>query len=302
MRRRLDAVLLLDKAPGASSNAALQEAKRIFRAARAGHGGTLDPLASGLLPLLFGEATKFARFALDSAKTYEAAVRLGISTTTGDTEGAVLERREVQVDDTALNRALARFRGEIDQVPPMHSALKRGGRPLYELARQGRSVERSARRVIVHDLELQQREGALLRIRLRVSKGTYVRQLGADLGQALGTGAHLAELRRTAVGGFHIARAVTLEALRGMDESGRDALLLPVESLLADLPRLELGHEHAVQFLSGRAIAVALGQPGLCRAHRQPDHALLGIGELGADGMLRPIRVLASPPRAGASG
>lgn len=302
MRRRLDAVLLLDKAPGESSNAALQEAKRLFRAARAGHAGTLDPLASGLLPLLFGEATKFARFALDSDKTYEAAVRLGITTTTGDAEGEELARHDVDVDDAALHRALERFRGEIDQVPPMYSALKRGGRPLYELARQGRSVERRARRVTVYALALQQRDGALLRIRLRVSKGTYVRQLAADLGEVLGTGAHLAGLRRTAVGGFGLARALTLEALRNMDEPERDAWLLPVESLLADLPRLELDPEQAGRFLCGQAIAFAPLQPGICRAHRLLEGALLGIGELGADGMLRPVRVLAGPARTVASG
>lgn len=302
MRRRLDAVLLLDKAPGASSNAALQAAKRFFRAARAGHAGTLDPLASGLLPLLFGEATKFARFALDSDKTYEAAVRLGITTTTGDAEGEELARRDVNVDDAALHRALERFRGEIDQIPPMYSALKRGGRPLYELAREGRSVERRARRVTVHALELQQRDGALLRIRLRVSKGTYVRQLAADLGEVLGTGGYLADLRRIAVGGFDIARALTLEALQRMDERQRDARLLPVESLLAELPRLELGPDEAGRFLCGQAIAFAPAQPGICRAHRLPEGALLGVGELGADGLLRPVRVLASPPPMVASG
>jgi tRNA pseudouridine55 synthase len=302
MRRRLDAVLLLDKAPGASSNAALQEAKRLFRAARAGHAGTLDPLASGLLPLLFGEATKFARFALDSDKTYEAVVRLGVTTTTGDAEGEELARRDVNVDDAALHRALERFRGEIDQIPPMYSALKRGGRPLYELARQGRSVERRARQVTVHALELQQRDGALLRIRLRVSKGTYVRQLAADLGAVLGTGGYLADLRRSAVGGFDIARALTLEALQRMDEPQRDARLLPVESLLAELPRLELGPDEAGRFLRGQAIAVAPAQPGICRAHRLPGGALLGVGERGADGLLRPVRVLASPPPMVASG
>lgn len=302
MRRRLDAVLLLDKAPGASSNAALQEAKRLFRAARAGHAGTLDPLASGLLPLLFGEATKFARFALDSDKTYEAAVRLGITTTTGDAEGEELARHDVNVDDAALHRALERFHGEIDQIPPMYSALKRGGRPLYELARQGRSVERRARRITVHALELQQRDGALLRIRLRVSKGTYVRQLAADLGEVLGTGGYLADLRRIAVGGFDIARALTLAALQRMDEPQRDARLLPVESLLAELPRLELGPDEAGRFLRGQAIAVARAQPGICRAHRLPEGALLGVGELSADGLLRPVRVLASPPPMVASG
>jgi tRNA pseudouridine55 synthase len=302
MRRRLDAVLLLDKACGMSANAALQAAKRLFGAAKAGHAGTLDPLASGLLPLLFGEATKFARFALDADKSYEATVQLGVATTTGDAEGEVLARRQACVDEDTLQRGLARFRGAIDQVPPMHSALKRGGRPLYALARRGLSVERAPRRVTVHELELLQREGALLRIRLRASKGTYVRQLAVDLGETLATGAHLVALRRTRVGTFELGQAVTLEALAAMDPSQRDARLLPVESLLERLPRLGLEADQTVRFLAGQAVAVAAAHPGRYQVHGARGNALLGIGELDEHARLRPVRLLASAARAGASG
>src|SRR4029079_13276775 len=208
-RRRLDGILVLDKPAGISSNAALQHAKRLFEAAKAGHSGTLDPLASGVLPVLFGEATKFSSFLLDADKEYLADVRLGVRTKTGDAEGEVISRSAVTIDDAALEPALARFRGEIDQVPPMHSALKYGGRPLYEMARRGVTVPRAPRRVAIHALELIERSGDLLRIRVACSKGTYVRVLAEDLGAALGPGAHLAALRRTIAGRFTLAQAVT---------------------------------------------------------------------------------------------
>lgn len=184
-RRKLDGVLLLDKPVGPSSSAVLQAVKRLLNADKAGHAGTLDPLASGLLPLLFGEATKFAQYGLEAAKEYVADVRLGAATDTGDAEGAVIEQRAVAVDDAALARALAGFRGEIRQVPPMYSALKKDGRPLYALARAGQTVEREARLVTIHEMELVSRKQDLLRLRIRCSKGTYVRQLAADLGLSL---------------------------------------------------------------------------------------------------------------------
>lgn len=291
-RRRLDAVLLLDKPAGITSNAALQEAKRLYRAQKAGHAGTLDPLASGLLPVLFGEATKFSRFLLDSDKEYLAEARLGVLTSTGDAEGQVLERRAVVVDDAMIEDALGRFRGDIEQVPPMHSALKRNGRPLYELARKGAEVERAPRRVAVRILELLGRAGDSLRLRVLCSKGTYVRALAQDLGAALGTGAHLCALRRTGAGRFRVEQAVPLHALAALDEAARDRLLVPVEALLEELPRIELDPAGARRFAQGQAVAHRSGAPGRCRVYDERG-ALLGVGDLGAAGELRPVRLLA---------
>ena len=223
MRRRLDGVLLLDKPRGLGSNAALQAAKRLYGAQKAGHAGTLDPLASGLLPVLFGEATKVSQLALDADTEYLASAHLGITTTTADAEGEVLERRPVTIARDAIEPALALLRGPIDQVPPLYSALKHAGQPLYAIARQGRSVERPARRVQIHELELLRFEGDRLDLRVRCSKGTYVRTLVEDLGRALGCGAHLAALRRTAAGAFRIANAVTLERLQRATPAERDA-------------------------------------------------------------------------------
>jgi tRNA pseudouridine55 synthase len=293
MRRKLDGVLLLDKPVGPSSSAILQAVKRLLEAEKAGHAGTLDPLASGLLPLLFGEATKFAQFGLDAVKEYRARIRLGVLTDTGDAEGNVLERRPVDVDTDGVARALARFRGEIEQVPPMYSALKHGGQPLYALARAGRTVERVARQVTVHELELLEFAGDLLDLRIKCSKGTYVRQLAVDLGAELGTVAHLEGLRRTAVAGFRLDRAVTLDDLQAMGEAARTAWLLPADSLLADLPRLELAEEQARRFLNGQSIPLE-ASAGPCCVYRAQQGGLLGVGEVGAQGGLRPVRLLAS--------
>ncbi|MGH8705964.1 MAG: tRNA pseudouridine(55) synthase TruB [Burkholderiales bacterium] len=299
-RRRLDAVLLLDKPTGMSSNAALQEAKRLYGTLKAGHAGTLDPLASGLLPLLFGEATKLAQFALGSDKEYLAQVRLGVSTATGDAEGEVLERRAVRVDDAQLARALERFRGEIEQIPPMHSALKRGGRPLYALAREGRTVERAPRRVTIHQLELIERAGDVVRLRIRSSKGTYVRQIAQDLGAELGSGAHLEALRRTALADFRLEQAVSLDELRQMDEAARAQRLMPLECLLAELPRLKLDAAQAVRFVRGQTVALEEARRGRVSVYGDRG-ALLGVGELRADGALRPLRLLARDTGSAAS-
>jgi tRNA pseudouridine55 synthase len=292
MRKRLDGVLLLDKAAGRSSNRVLQDAKRLVQARKAGHGGTLDPLASGLLPVLLGEATKFAQFALDSDKEYLAGVRLGVDTETGDAEGAVVARRTVDLDDARIAQALARFRGAIEQVPPMYSALKHKGQPLYELARSGLTVERAARRVTVHALELIGRDGDTLRLRILCSKGTYIRQLAMDLGAELGTGAHLAALRRTAAGRFQVGDATTLEALRAMSEAEREARLLPVDSLLAELPRVELGDALAARFALGQAVALDTAPPGRCRVYAGLG-SLIGVGERSGGSELRPLRLVA---------
>ena len=251
-RRPVHGVLLLDKPLGLSSNQALQKAKWLLRAEKAGHTGTLDPLASGVLPLCFGSATKFSQLHLDADKTYEAIAHLGVKTATGDAEGEVIARRPVAVTGDDLARVKTRFTGPIRQVPPMHSALKKDGKALYEYARAGVEVERAPRDVVIHSLSITTMPGGEeLFIRATVSKGTYIRTLGEDIGEALGCGAHLTALRRVATGGFEASRCVTLEAFEAMSEPERLAALLPSEVLVADHMRVTLGAEDAVRFLSG---------------------------------------------------
>jgi tRNA pseudouridine55 synthase len=295
MRRRLDGVLLLDKPTGLGSNAALQAVKRLYRAQKAGHAGTLDPLASGLLSILFGEATKFSQLALDSDKEYLASARLGITTTTADAEGEILERRPVELREDAIEPVLAGFRGDIDQVPPMYSALKHEGRPLYALARQGRSIARAPRRVRIHALQLLRHAGDLLELRVRCSKGTYVRTLVEDIGRALGCGAHLSALRRTAAGDFRVEDAAPLARLQDASEAERDRWLLPVDRLLAGLPRVDLPGPQADRFCRGQAIPAAQAPAGRCRVYRAQG-GLLGLGESGLQGELRPSRLVAHAP------
>lgn len=290
-------MLLLDKPLGLSSSMALQQAKRILNAEKAGHAGTLDPLASGLLPLLFGEATKFAQYGLEADKEYLAGVRLGIVTETGDAEGHVLATRAVDVSDAALRAALERFRGAIEQVPPMYSALKKDGRPLYALAREGVSVERPARRVTIHALELLRREPERLELRVACSKGTYIRQLAVDLGEALGCGAHLDALRRTGAGAFRVEDAVSLERLEALPEDARSACLLPPDRLLSGLPRVDLGAAEALRIVQGQGVPAPVGLEGSCRAYG-PGDRLLGVAEADRAGRLRPVRLVSAPPTA----
>jgi tRNA pseudouridine55 synthase len=250
-RRPVHGVLLLDKPLGLSSNQALQKAKWLLRAEKAGHTGTLDPLASGVLPLCFGAATKFSQLHLDADKTYEATARLGIRTSTGDAEGEVIDQRPVAFTPADLARVQAQFTGPIRQVPPMHSALKKNGKALYEYAREGIEVERAARDVVIHALAISPLSAHEIRIQASVSKGTYIRTLAEDIGEALGCGAHLSALRRTATGNFEAYQCVTLEALGAMSEEERLAQLLPVESLVASHTSVMLPPEDAARFLSG---------------------------------------------------
>ena len=292
--RAVDGVLLLDKPAGMSSNGALQAARRLYNAKKAGHTGTLDPMATGLLPLCFGEATKFAGELLDADKSYQAVVRLGITTDSADAEGQVLEIRPVAVSADRLEQALARFRGEIEQVPPMHSALKRDGKPLYVLARQGLEVERAPRRVVISVLDLLDYDGERATLRVDCSKGTYVRSLAADLGQALGCGAHLAALRRTRIARLDLARAVTLPALAELALPDRDALLAPVDSLLADLPRIDLEAAAAISLCRGQPVLrPGLGAGGEERGRAYGAGRFLGLCRIGADGWLKPQRMVA---------
>ena len=283
----IDGALLLDKPLGLSSNAALQKARKLLGAAKAGHAGTLDPLASGLLMVLLGEATKFAGPMLDADKEYVATLKLGERTSTGDAEGEILQKRPV--DTASLDIVLERFKGEIEQVPPMHSALKHKGTPLYRLARRGEEVERAPRRVRITDLELLKRDGERLVLRVRCSKGTYIRVLAQDIGEALGCGAHLSGLRRTASGRFHIEQAATLEELEEMDAQSRRGLLLPLTSLLEGLPRAELGPHEETRLRQGQTLKISGLQHGVCAVLR-PDGEVIGLASADAAG-LKPLRL-----------
>jgi tRNA pseudouridine55 synthase len=285
----IDGALLLDKPLGLSSNAALQQAKRLFGARKAGHAGTLDPLASGLLLVLFGEATKFAGPLLDADKEYLATLRLGATTTTGDAEGEVLERREVKTDEKLIQQALGRFRGGIEQIPPMYSALKRNGVPLYKLARRGEEVERAPRRVVISELAFLKRSADEVDLRIRCSKGTYIRSLAQDIGEALGTGAHLSALRRTASGGFRIEEAATLEALAGMTPPQREQRLLPLADLLAGLPRAELDAPAAARLRNGQTLPISGLGEGICGIYG-PGGVVIGLGRCDGAG-LHPVRL-----------
>ncbi len=295
IREPVDGVLLLDKPKGLSSNDAVVRARRLLNARKAGHGGTLDPLASGLLPLLFGEATRFAHDSLDADKTYLAELALGVSTDSGDAEGRVLVRRTVGCDEAQFRAVAAAFVGEIDQVPPMHSALKREGRPLYEYARAGVTLERAPRRVAIHAIEALAFGGSRATIRVRCGKGTYIRTLAADIGERLGCGAHLASLRRERVGALSVADAITLDALEALGAAARRARLAPADALLAGLPRVDLDAPAAVRFLHGqklRAPAAAGGRDGT-RVRVYGAARLLGVATL-RDGVLVPKRLVAT--------
>lgn len=295
-RRRLDGVLLLDKPLGPSSNHALQVARRLYNAQKAGHTGTLDPMATGLLPLCFGEATKFSGELLDADKRYVATVQLGITTDTADVEGAVLERRLVEATCSEVEAVLAGFVGEIDQVPPMYSALKRDGKPLYEYARAGIEVERAPRRVCIHGLHLLAGEGDFSSgrfvVEVHCSKGTYVRTLAADIGDRLGCGAHLAALRRTGIGVLDVAQAHSLSMLEALAAEARDVLLLPPDVLLASLAEVQLDVADAARLRHGQAVRWA-GEEGSRLRVYDAEHGFIGVCRQVADGWLQPQRLVA---------
>ena len=255
-RRPLDGVLLFDKPLQLSSNIALQKVRRLFQAEKAGHTGTLDPLATGLLPVCFGEATKFSNFLLDADKTYRALIRLGQTTTTGDAEGDITRTCAVKLEPAQVSAVLRNFMGEIEQVPPMHSAIKHQGKPLYEYIRKGETVARASRSVTIYELVLGGFRGDELDITVRCSKGTYIRTLAEDIGQSLGCGAHLRGLRRTAIGRFHLDDAHTLAELEAMTLPQRDACLLPPDSLVQELPALELDAAQVARIAQGQRLAI----------------------------------------------
>lgn len=294
--RPVNGILLLDKPLGITSNAALQQVKRLFNAAKAGHTGNLDPLATGLLPLCFGEATKLSGYLLDSDKRYLGTIKLGVRTRSADAEGEVIETRPLgKLSAARIDKVLQGFVGDIEQIPPMHSAVKINGTPLYKLAHEGKEIERQPRPVSIYAIRLLRFEGDEVDIELHCSKGTYVRTLAEDIGEVLGCGAHLAALRRTASGPFELARAVDMASLNAAAESGFDALdelLLPMETALDDWPQISLSANSAHYLQQGQPVQVPRAPTtGWVRLHHE-NGGFLGVGEILDDGRVAPRRLV----------
>ena len=289
-RQPIDGVLLLNKPVGITSNAALQKAKWLLNAKKAGHTGTLDPFADGLLPLCFGEATKFSAYLLEADKHYRAVMQLGVTTTTGDPEGEVLSTLDVNVSRDDLLAVLPAFRGEIEQIPPMHSALKHQGRPLYEYARAGIEIERPPRKVTIRALELIEFDPPRVVFDVQCTAGTYIRTLAQDIGAALGCGAHLTALTRTAAGGFSLDRAHKLVALEALDGTERPSWLQPADCLVAHLPAQQLGEADAESMCQGRSVVYTGDYSGLMRLYTASDR-FLGLA-LAGEGQLVPRRLI----------
>lgn len=295
VRRRVDGVLLLDKPRGLSSNAALQRARWLFAAEKAGHTGTLDPLASGLLPLCFGEATKFAQALLDAGKEYVATVQFGRMTTTGDAEGETVRECAVSFSRAQFEATLPRFIGRIPQVPPRYAALKHEGRNYYEYARAGVEIPRAPREVRIDAISILAWDLPDAVLRVRCGKGTYIRTLAEDLAAAVGSCAHLAALNRTASGPFTLDRAVTLAGLEAMTQEARDATLLPVDTLLAELPRLDLDATQARALAEGKPVPTGAGTVGRRRCYG-PGGDFVGLAEVDATRVLRAVRLVRTDP------
>ncbi|MEW9897919.1 tRNA pseudouridine(55) synthase TruB [Chitinivorax sp. PXF-14] len=292
VKRPISGVLLLDKPYGFSSNGALQKVKWLYQAEKAGHTGNLDPIATGLLPICLGEATKFSQVLLDADKAYLATLKFGQTTTTGDSEGEVLETRPVAVEEARLRDVLQAVTGKIEQVPPMYSALKHEGRKLYEYARQGVEIERKARPVTIYGIELVRFAGDELVIDVACSKGTYIRVLAEEIGRQLGCGAHLIGLRRTRTAGFELQQAYTVEALEAMSMAERDSLLLPADCLLQHLPEVRLAGDAGHYFSHGQAVwHTRMQEQGELRVYDDAGN-FLGLGMVDADGRVAPKRVL----------
>ncbi len=291
-KKNISGVLLLDKPLGYSSNQALQKIKLLYQAAKAGHTGTLDPLATGLLPLCFGEATKFAHFLTDADKVYIATVKFGITTNTGDAEGQVLSVKDVNISKMQLEQVCSQFLGVISQVPPMYSALKHEGKAMYEYARAGVEIERAARAVTIHNIEINAFDRDVATITVKCSKGTYIRTLAEDIGAQIGCGAHLIGLRRTATANYHINQAITIEQFEAMSEAQRALLLMPADSAVAHLPAITLDVDSAFYLQQGQAILHSGNIPeGLIRLYNEQGE-FLGLGEQQSDGKIAPKRLI----------
>ena len=285
-------MLLLDKPGGMSSNQALQKARALLDAQKAGHTGSLDPIATGLLPLCFGQATKISGMFLNSSKGYQVTIRLGVSTDSGDREGTVVSRSDISFTDDQLQHALTGLTGTYDQVPPMYSAIKHQGQPLYKLARKGIEIDRAPRTVTVHELRLLRREGDTIDLELTCSKGFYVRSLAIDLGRRLDCGAHVTELRRTAVGSFCLENSITLEQLGALETvQDRRNLLVPADRALSHLPKVDLPERSAYYFCQGQPVrALKLPKKGLARLYTAKNR-FLGLGEVTEEGKIAPKRL-----------
>ena len=288
-------VLLLDKPPGISSNAALQRVRRLFAWPKAGHTGTLDPLATGLLPICLGEATKFSHALLDADKSYDASIRLGFVSSTGDAEGHLEPYGKPDFTLIQLQEVLDSFRGPIEQVPPMHSALKKDGKPLYSYARAGKTVIRESRKILINSLQFIDKTDDVLRISVGCSKGTYIRVLAEDIGKALGCGGYLMALRRTGIRDLGLEDSIDLDALGEMDEAARTARLLPVDRLVEVLPAIYLDRQASQRIVNGLAVSEASQITGLVRLYDSMG-AFMGIGESGNDGTLVSRRLVSQSP------
>ncbi|MBZ2189394.1 tRNA pseudouridine(55) synthase TruB [Alcanivorax sp. JB21] len=298
--RDINGILLLDKPPGVTSNGALQVVKRLFSAAKAGHTGSLDPLATGMLPICFGEATKFSQFLLDADKSYRVTARLGVTTETGDADGAEVTTRPVTSDAATIEQTLMTFLGDIQQIPSMYSAIKHQGQPLYKLARQGIEVERKPRNVTIKRLAMLAVDGDDVTFEVDCTKGTYVRSLVEDLGTALGCGGHVTMLRRLSAGPYPTSEMLTMDELGALKEEGGfeaiDARLLPVATSVADWPRVQLGPDAAHFLCQGQPVMAAeRPRDGQVALYRADSGAFLGVGEVQEDGMIAPRRLVAQP-------
>jgi len=292
IKKNINGVLLLDKPLGYSSNQALQKAKWLLQAAKAGHTGTLDPLATGLLPLCFGEATKFAHYLTDADKTYFATIKLGITTNTGDAEGEVIASKPVNVSQLQFEQACNAFIGESSQIPPMYSALKHEGKALYEYARAGVEIERKSRLITIHHITQNTFERDVASITISCSKGTYIRTLAEDIGNMLGCGAHLIGLRRTATANYNIIQAITLEQFEAMTAEQRLAALMPLDSAVAHLPAITLNADSCFYLQQGQAVWQSGKIPqGLLRLYNESQD-FLGLGEQQSDGKIAPKRLV----------
>ena len=295
-RRKISGIVLLDKGPDLSSNAALQEVKLLYEAAKAGHTGSLDPLATGVLPVCLGEATKVSQFLLNSDKAYRAHIKLGVRTDSGDRDGNILSRADAsQISDREIKRELERFRGVIEQVPPMYSAIKRGGMPLYKLARKGIEIERASRKVQIYDIGLLRTRGDKIEVEVSCSKGTYIRTLADDLGERIGCGAHIIGLKRTQAGVFSEPQCVTVEMLKQTKEAegltGLDRLLVPMERAVEEFPEVRLPNIAADSVKHGQSVLVRhLPAEGLVRLY--DEEQFIGIGVIDDDGKVAPRRLL----------
>ena len=292
IKRNVNGVLLLDKPLGFSSNQALQKVKWLFQAAKAGHTGTLDPLATGLLPICLGEATKFAQYVTDADKTYVATIKLGVTTTTGDAEGEVITTAPVNVTKLQFEAATQKFLGEISQMPPMYSALKHEGKALYEYAREGVDIARQARLITIKSIVVNEFLADVAQITVTCSKGTYIRTLAEDIGTTLGCGAHLIGLRRTVTAGYQLSQAMTIEQLEAMPIEARDAQLLPMDSAIADLPEVVLSADAADFLMQGQAVWLAGKVPNSDLRIYDENKQFLGLGFLQSDGKISPKRLI----------